>query len=717
MMKKGQVTLFIILGILILVGGVVFFFMRGESIKQPLDTAAYTSQIVPIEFDPVKVFVENCLTETARAGLKILGERGGFIEPYNHGFSADLIDVTSGNAIRMANNWMIPYWWYLESDNACSGDCNFEYVPESKLFLYKAAGSPSMEGQLEDYINEHLSDCINDFIVLEKKQGYKIEEIGSPSTIVRIKQGEVQFLLDYPIEASKLSRKEISKFVTNVDVDLVKIYELATMLVSLESQYHYLDNYVMDLIVGFSGTDTSKLPAITGLVFDFKGPPRWTKSWIKDRIKDVLLSYIPLIRMYNTANYEPFNFEDDFKNAFYNGNMFIPSNGSFTTLSLDFDYLGWTPYFDLNCDGEDCAPDSVVTQLMSLFGFHRYYSLYDVSFPALVTIKDTEALFFGDEGYSFNFIIEGNIRNNAPLKSDYVTLEPSADASTSMLCDADKRFSGEISMVTKDVMTEEGVSEAEVFYTCAGEACLIGETDANGELKANFPLCFNGIVSFVKDEYVMYSDMLTTKKGEPAVIAAEMSPILTRNFTVKKALVVKDTSGKFNPNFDTFANPLNLSEYDRAIISLTKRGSVNENTFTSFVEFDGNKSYGKINIAPGEYDMKVDVFYYGDTKIPERIESAGGEDIIYPEVLFNDSNPLPNGGLHCDTDEHYIEYSFTASKLKMHDNGTIVFKILTPDMPSMNEADRKIEDLEEINNINEEAYMQYCYALSPVYNE
>jgi len=712
MTKKGQVTIFIILGILILLAGVVFFFMRGETIEQQIDTSAYTSQIVPIEFNPVDVFVENCLTETAIQGLEILGERGGFIEPYRYGFSSDPSDVTSGNAIMMASNWMIPYWWYLSSDNECTGDCNFVIVPESKLFLYKSSGTPSIEGQMEEYINDHLNECINNFVVLEK-QGYDINELGSPSSIVRVKDGFVQFLLDYPIEASKLSRREISKFVTTVDVDLVKIYEFSSLLVTMEANYHFLDNYVMDLIVGFSGVNRNKLPPITGLEFDFDSV-RWSKTWVGDRLLDLLTSYISLLRVYGTENYKDFNIPgNQFKEDFYNAQTVLLGNLSYSDLSIDFDYLGWKPYFDLNCDGDECRGDSFMTELMSLFGVQRYNAVYDLSFPAMITIKDKEAVMFGDEGYSFTFLLEGNIRNNKPLDTDYVQINVSSSDTGSMLCDSNKRNSGLISLEVKDLLDEKPVADAKVLYSCAGETCNLGRTSSNGTLETKYPVCFNGIVSVIDEDHVDYSKILTTQPDKPDHISIKMSPIVTKNYTIKKSVVRKNAMGNFEIDASTIANPLNLSMYERAMITLSRRSETGESSFASFVEFDANRSYGTIDIAPGEYDMKIDVYYYGDLIIPKRVEDYSGEKVEYPEIIFNETNPLPNGGLHCDTDTTYIKNSFSTRSFIFEEDGMIVFKILSPDIPNIPEGSRLIEDLEQIGMLDDNSYTQYCYALSP----
>ncbi len=701
---KGQITLFVILGIIILAGGALFFSLRSDTAGIATRESLTASESVPIEFDPVKVFVEKCLEETAAQGLKMLGERGGFIEPYEQGLAPGDA-ATSGNSIELARNWLIPYWWHLATPDRCEGDCEFELVPQSRLHLYKKDGSPSIEGQLENYVDENIDNCIADFTMLEQ-QGYKMESAGSPRTDVVILDGVVQFALEYPIEASKISKKKISRFVSTINVDLMDIYNFGILLTSLEANYHFLERYLLDLIVGFSGLDREKLPPMTESTFNFGSMISWSKNRVHERMKEVLLSYVPLLRVYGTSNYEAFDFPSSYRTAFYNGDMTIPGNMSYSNLAIDFDYLGWTPYFDLNCDGDDCSPDSISTEIMSLFGFQRYYFLYDVSFPAMVTIRDPDALLFGGKGYSFSFLLEGNIRNNEPMETDYATIKTVSPSAGSMLCDESKRLSADVNIEAKDALTDEPISEAQIIYTCAGESCSIGQTGQNGHFRGRLPICINGILSFRKDDYISYSMILTTGADKEKDVKIGMNPILTKRFTVKKALMEK-IYGKFNPVFETMEQSINLSGREHAMIILQRKSGLNEMPYTTYGELWGNQSYGEIRIAPGEYEMKIDVYYHGDFEIPERTETIEDQTVTYPSVEFNNTNPLPNGGLHCDS-THDV---FKTSNPSFDENSDIVFNIISPNL--QNTQDIMIEDLQEIGKLDEQAYTQYCYALSP----
>lgn len=71
--KKGQITIFIIIGILI-VSALTYFI----SVKTKTSSIEETPQIedVPEELQPVNAYVQGCIILTAKQGLKILGMQG-----------------------------------------------------------------------------------------------------------------------------------------------------------------------------------------------------------------------------------------------------------------------------------------------------------------------------------------------------------------------------------------------------------------------------------------------------------------------------------------------------------------------------------------------------------------------------------------------------------------------------------------------------------------
>ena len=232
--QKSQVTLFIILGIIILAGA--GFFLYAQKIKNPVEPEVnLVQQQVPIEFDPIKKYANDCVSSVAVNGLKLIGKQGGYISFTNKSLNTLAFTITpnptESDAIAFTKNseLEIPYWWYLKSSNTCNGNCQFS----SKRPDLRQSDT-SIEKQLERYINAELKSCLNDFKQF-KEQGYKISENGGVKSDVTIASGDVIVSVDYPISAEKgNSKTDVDQFLVRVPVNLEKIYNLASKITNLD---------------------------------------------------------------------------------------------------------------------------------------------------------------------------------------------------------------------------------------------------------------------------------------------------------------------------------------------------------------------------------------------------------------------------------------------------------------------------------------------------
>ncbi len=175
---------------------------------------------------------------------------------------------------------------------------------------------------------------------------------------------------------------------------------------------------------------------------------------------------------------------------------------------------------------------------------------------------------------------------------------------------------------------------------------------------------------------------------------------------MKKALM-KKTNGIFAPDFETMGNPVDLAPGERAVISLIRHTDINEMPYSTYAEFSGDQEYGEIRIAPGEYEMKIDLYYYNYFEIPERTEKIEDEKVTYPSIVFNETNPLPNGGLHCNS----TSTAFSITNPNFDSESWIIFKAMSSNLMGIDPEDRRIEDLEQIGKLDDTSYTQYCYAL------
>jgi len=692
--KTAQVNIFIILGIVILLAALVFFLVRQETAEKR-EPSIIGIEKIPLQLQPVAPFVESCIKQVAVEGLNKLGDRGGYIEPWEFGIAASR-DSSEGNAVQFSggSGLEVPYWFYLKSGNECTGSCEFSI----EMPPLKGQNARSIESQLSKYVDEKLKNCLKDFVDV-KKQGIYVAEKGIINTDVMVRDSDILLKVNYPLEIKKEeSVTSMEDFNVIIDLNLKNIYNLASEIVNLEQEHRFLEKDVLNLIVGFSAKSEDKLPPMSDAGLEFGSSLYWSKSKVKNNIENMLASYIQLLQVDGTANYEPYEFAGDkLKDALYNIGMAIPLNYT-TNLEASFDYIGWPIYFDLNCNGDLCQPESVSVGFIDLPGLQRYNFAYDLSFPVLVTIHDSSAL--NTKGYSFRFFIEGNIRNNDVMKTDFMPLQQISLDTGSMLCDINKRNSGNITVKVSDAENKP-VSSVQIAYTCAEESCFIGKTDEKGIFSGSFPVCAGGIISYLKDGYAGKSEILNTELGKDGSKEALLDKVYDKTFTIKKKKVVKTSSGW------QFQQGIYELENEQATLSLSKKIVAGEAPLSAISEYNAGDDAVEIKVAPGEYFIDINMLSNDTIIIPARTEKEGSwpleEEVDYPRVEFNESNPYNSGGLR-------LNYTFKNEDLA--NANKIVFYAVNIDLKGVPESERRLGDLEEMNKV-EEYSNKYANSLRP----
>ncbi len=692
--KRAQISLFILIGIVVVIGVAVFIYINSEANKKEIAPGVKVAvEKLPTEFQPVATYVESCIKGVGTNALRRIGETGGFVDVAN----PNPLDPTESSSVELlqGSGLNVAYWYHLKDSNECS-TCMFAFDMPN---LYKAQGEPSVESELGEYVDRNLNECLNDFVVFSE-QGTNIVPLGGIKTDVSVIDDYVIFIVDYPIQLKREELEETAtKFYAAVPSKLKKMYELANYITGLQAANNFLEKDILNLIVGFSGVNEDKLPPMADSRFGFGNIVRWRKSKVKEDIVSMLTSYIPLLQVYGTRTYEEIDVGNDLGNALYNEGMIIPSDGSFGDLEVRFDYLGWNPYFNLNCRGEMCEPESTSFAILQIFGIQNYNFVYDLSFPVLVSIYDPDA--FTERGQLFQFMLEGNIRSNEPLNTSTVIIK-AIDVEESMFCDIEKMNSGTIKINVKSPYNVP-LDNVQVVYNCAGQSCFIGET-SRGVLEDKFPICLGGIVSLSKEDYLGQYQYLDTEVGKSSSIDVVLEPLRERKFIIKKKMIEKKKIGMVWQWVPTLREE-ELGENEEAIISLKRKSSVNDEEYVTTSMIEGQQE-GDINLYSGEYDIDISVISRDLLVIPEREESAGflfwSEDYTIPRVEFNEDNPFISGGLK-------LTHRFTTDDLY---NDVIVFYAVGIDLKGVNEGDRVIEDLEQINMI-EEYSQSYVNALKP----
>ena len=74
---KSQVTIFLILGIIMVVIFAILILVSNYSVKEATAPESIIAKKIPLELQPIKKFVDDCLSVVSKQGLKLIGKQGG----------------------------------------------------------------------------------------------------------------------------------------------------------------------------------------------------------------------------------------------------------------------------------------------------------------------------------------------------------------------------------------------------------------------------------------------------------------------------------------------------------------------------------------------------------------------------------------------------------------------------------------------------------------
>lgn len=639
--------MFLIIGLVILLSALIFFFISNRATETPLVDATSGNA----ETQKYASLIESCLTKLGTEALVKIGEHGGYIDPESMGFDASLVSY-EGDAVRFSpeSDLVIPYWYHLEGNSCEGGVCSYDYgIP----VLYRDAGGRfSVEGQVDQYVNDRLMECLEKTPFFADSL-HKLEQKAGPNTTTLIVPDYVEVRLRWPLTITNTltgDESSLSEFNAVLPVPLEDMYAHALTITAEEVNKGYFERMTMNLVVPFSGLDENKLPPTSALYFDTTNTLFWIKQEVEEDVQGMLSSYIPAMQYYESRNFDARITGDRFKNYFYTNAMLMPSREGAGEYIVDFDFLPefWGLYFDLNChNGALCQGESISIFDVFNLGFQRYNFLYDMSFPVLVSIKAPDAL-NRPEGFTLQFFLEANIRDNSHLTgnfSDAPVIQDLALGQT-MLCDFDKRNGGPVTMKVKDGYTDEPVENVALLYTCGPESCTLGRTNATGELGTGVPVCFGGYYSFLRGGYLGTTLGHQAKWGEEASLEAKIYPIKRYNMTLKKKQVVP-VSGQ--SAWELRDNPVSMKQSEYAFVEIERESITGVDTHNTLARFYANETDAvTLTLAPGNYSVRMNLFDDEPFVIPEytlKIDTGWfGEDeeVTIDETRINDSVPVGN---------------------------------------------------------------------------
>ena len=554
MNKKSQVTLFIIIGIVILLTAAIFYFIRESRIY-------VEPELIEPELMPIKNYIETCIELTAEDAIGILGLQGGYIdipkEINDEKYAYIKIDDTGF--------FKIPFWYY----NGLSR------IPSVNL----------METQISDYVTKNIGECIREFIAFENE--FDITEIKKLKTKTSIGENNVLVEVDYPIRIKDKGKGKVSyvrEFSSEVFVKLKQAYDLGVKIMQQENKDLFFEDITIELL-----TMNPEIPT-DGLEVTCK-QKKWFLSDIKKEMQNMLYYNIPQVRVRNT-NYLAFmedesvyeelrktTFEDINEGRYpeieapedayaYNHYLWDVKTKP-QDLTVAFSYL---PNYGMNIDARPSEGGILKsgvgegpTKYLGFMCLNFYHFTYDLWYPIEVMIRDDTA--FANKGFVFRFGFPVLIDHNQGRRIDF-----GRSLFTSIVPEYTKectQLAGEIYDI-RALGLESGVFGVEldnvnISYNCYRDACELGTTKADGgvyRLRTQLPSnCAHGILEAKKEGYL---------KGETQVLDDNYIEINMRKL---KKFDFKVVQHKY---FDgVIKEEEELKNYSSALISLQSHDEKN----------------------------------------------------------------------------------------------------------------------------------------------
>ncbi len=594
-MKKAQIAVFVVIGILIIAGAALMIYLT-------------TGTPITPKFSPVQSKVLECMQTAVNDGANVLGEQAGYIE---------VPEFEAGNEYSPFTNQFIwfgskmPYWFYKTSNGFYN-----EQIPTIS----------SMNSQLGRYLDENLAACdLSNF----EDENYQISKEKSPVSKVSIRENEIIVETQWPLTISlEDSTQIISTHKTKIKNNLGRMYNTARKIYDYEKKALIFENYTVDILSLYApGTDVELSCA----------PKLWSRQKVESDLKEALKVNIQSIKF--EGDYFKLNSE---LNKYFVTNLGEKIKGS---VNVVYDSNFPTKIEVDPSSGDVMRADPVgIQEGLGILGFCYvpYHFVYSVQYPVVVQVFD--------ENYNlFQFPLVVEVKNNQVRGAE---LGEEVDQIQNELCQY------KVESINVETYTKNGNRlNTNISYKCHTTTCRMGETE-NGVLETEFPQCVNGFVRAEADGYAPASLQLSTNEPASASLVLSKEYKLTPKILLDNKPLEKDESALISLVSSDYSSSIYLPEQNEleliegiynVSVFIFKNGNITLEKETNEVCVDApvDGLLGGLGFEKEEcYTIEVpkqelsQITFAGGNQILEADESslAASSEL----TVFLSSNPIPN---------------------------------------------------------------------------
>lgn len=648
-MRKAQLTIFIIIGIVLLLSAALVIYLTTKKAVAPIKK----EMAVPEDVRQIYDYVTTCMNQVGKDGLIILGTQGGYITLPPVIYRTPTAYVPNDPA----GISKTPLWYYEGEDRTPS----IEF----------------MQRELAVYLKQNIGTCISNFEAF--KDRFDIRPALDMLPVITLTDDETIMELKWHIDINVQGKAmKLDEFVISFPTRLKQMWELADKTMKMENEKSWFENLTVDLM--------SANPDIPLSGMEFRcGARKWNINSVKKELQNTLYYNLPYVRIDNTqyppplaplktyeslkkdaqniredliANKEPDWPKNPPADAFQMNRMRIDVGARKTDLKAAFVYLLEWP-FNMNAQpnsGGMLSSGNVKGpgKYLKFFCINQWHFAYDVIYPMKMMIHDDTA--FNGEGYTFQMAFPVIIEDNEGSRVFFGLRKfQQPDVGTD--------FCGILGDQAVDIRTlgfvegspvAEELYDANITYRCLNQECTLGKTYSDGSgsirLLAYLPQsCSNPLIIAQKDGYLT---------GRQHVRKETMEIMLTKlqhmNYTI---MVHPYLPAKDHPLWLEDQAYTKFSPNEHATVSISLRNE----SFDQYKDYPANATaligdrsrLSAYNLADIEGVEKDEVdFIYGDAQYDIDI------------LLFKGDNPI--GGYHAENITISYEEIAGAKKATLH---------------------------------------------------
>jgi hypothetical protein len=579
MEKRGAVSLFIIVGLVILLTvGLIYYITKGVI---PLPGQ-------PNEIKDLKTFTDACIANSAENALSIIEVQGGYIE------LPQKIKKTPGSYIDMG--FKIPYWYYNGEDR----------MPTKKM----------MEIELSNYMNKNLAVCLNNFSSFKGR--YRVSA-GNIATEATVYDKSVSFKVNYPLNVSVAGQDKVyylSSFSNEVESKLGLLHRLAQAIMKKENQDAFLENYTDEMIA------CSDWLPYEGMEFSC-GPKTWLVKDMKPYIQTMIMHNLHFLMFENTYYKEtgmPY-YDKQYKVNAASGSAYKKIQVS-TIYNPD-----WPTELEVlpSKNGVVKANEFKIADYIGTC-VKVYHHKYSLNYPVLFRLTDTE-----NPEEVFYFATPVIMRRNLPDRHSEVPPWPeeidtlgsskfcaNTTTETEYLTDSSGKFYTrqterdnkpyQLNIYAVNTLLgsspQASLPGVKISYQCVQFMCSIGTTAyhlSNGLLESSlaslygkFPACSGGLIIAEKPGYLKAIQQVSADtENNNSQVTVQMVPLKQFDYAIR---VMEDKNGVVTKRA--------LAEGESAIITLKNIDAGYEQTIVYPTD---DEYYTNLTIPIAELTYSLDI--------------------------------------------------------------------------------------------------------------